>query len=521
MHPRGGRVQDAAGRSTRSLIAAALAAAVAASAVPLGKASGTAAGLSPCVTPDNGVPVVRDVTLSTAAVDVTDAARRVNVTMRVADTSGPGPATGVRHVSVALAPPRGVPELPLELERRDDGTWATEVTVPRGAPEGDYAFRNLRVLDHAGNEPAEEHRDLALARAPFAGTVLHVTSRSPDTEPPTVRAVTVGPHRVDTRRRARPVRVVAQVRDDVSGTASVVAGLRGHDRQLSVRLHERDGEWVGTATIPRRLGAEPDRWRIRSLSVVDRVGNRSFHDRDELAALGRTSFRVTSGPRDRAEPRISSARFGPHDVDVRVERARVRFVVRAGDRGSGIASVRAGVPGHWVTLRRTAGTARSGTWRGSIVLRPCSRHLSSSQVRVVALDQDWNEVDQGIGRLRMKANDTEPPRARLPETVWPSTGPVRLAFDEPVHGITAESVTVRKYDYPFLGAPLDGSWTCAAGDGRPGDCVSGAVRTASWTPAGPLPAGSEFLVELNPSGILDVTDLAGNPFRRTILYGRT
>ena len=57
--------------------------------------------------------------------------------------------------------------------------------------------------------------------------------------------------------------------------------------------------------------------------------------------------------------------------------------------------------------------------------------------------------------------------------------------------------------------------------GAAADCATGAVRSASWQPDSPLASGSHFLVELNPSGVLDVTDLAGNPFRRRSLGGQT
>jgi hypothetical protein len=288
-----------------------------------------------------------------------------------------------------------------------------------------------------------------------------------------------------------------------------------------VDLHERDGAWVGRATIPRWLGRKPDRWRLRSVSVVDRVENREFYSRRDLEGLGATTFTVRSGPRDRHEPRVRSARFGPHDVDVRVEHDRVRFVVRVSDDRSGVRSVQAGVPGHWATLHRTSGSARRGTWQGSTLLRPCSPHLASSQVRVAVLDRVWNEAHEGIGRLKVRARDTVAPRVALEDPLWPAGGPVRLVFDEPVRGISTESATMRKYDYPSLGDPIPGAWSCADEDGDPTDCATGMVRSASWTPDDLLPNGADFVVELNPSGNLDVMDLAGNPFRRTIRYGRT
>jgi hypothetical protein len=259
---------------------------------------------------------------------------------------------------------------------------------------------------------------------------------------------------------------------------------------------------------------------VRSVAAFDHVQQRRFYGRRDVAGLGSTTFRVRSGPRDHDEPRIRTARFAPHGVDVRVERDRVRFVVRASDGRSGVGSVEAGVPGHWATLHRTSGTARRGTWKGSIVLRPCGKNLRSSAVRAVVRDRVWNETDETLGRLRVRARDTASPHVST-STRWSTTGPVRLTVDEPVRGISSASVVVQAYDYPFRGAPIAGSWSCTTDGGVATDCADGPVRSAAWTPDSPLPPDADFTVEVNPSGVLDVMDLSGNPFRRTIRYGHT
>jgi hypothetical protein len=480
-------------------------------------------GLSPCVDPDNGVPEVLDVSLSRSAVDVTDRSQQVSVTLKVQDAGGPGPASGVEHVGMTLTAPGWGTGLGMTARHQSGDTWTGTLTVPRGAPPGEYRPRFLTLVDRAGNSPSEEHVAEVLSRAPF-DVALDVTSSDPDETPPVVTGVSISPNRVDTRRKPRKVHVALDVHDDISGVADVSTALQGHGRRLPLDLEERDGQWVGAVTVPRWLGRDARRWRLDNLAVRDRLQNLRVYRRGAaLDALGESGLRVRSGPRDGAAPRVRSVRVRPRDVDVRVERRRVRFVVRLRDGRSGISEVSAGVPARWTTLRRIAGTPRRGTWKGSIRLTPCTKHLHKSVVRVVAVDRAANEVDHLAGTLRIRGRDNEAPRVsfRANDNWWDPTGPIDLVFDEPVIGISDDSVTVRRYAHPSIGEPITGTWSCGSHDGTSVDCMSGEVRSASWRPDSPLPSDSHFLVELNPSGVLDVTDLAGNPFRRLSLGGQT
>jgi len=521
-HVGGGTVHTRIRRTARGpALVTALATVLAGAVFGTAPAGAARAELSRCVDPDNGVPEVHDVSFSRTAVDVTDQAQQVTVAMAVEDTGGPGPASGVKSVGATLLAPSWGIGLGMTARHRSGNTWTATVTVPRGAPAGEYRLHYLNLVDEVGNSPGEERVAQALSRPPF-DVALDVTSSEPDTTPPTVSEVSITPNRVDTRRKSRKVRVAATVRDDLSGVADVRASLRGHGRSLSLDLRERDGRWVGAVRIPRWLGRDARRWRLHSLAVRDRVENwRSYRGDAQLSVLGESGFRVRSGPKDTAPPRLRSARVRPRDVDVRVDGRRVRFVVRLRDARSGVAEVEVGVPARWTTLRRTAGTPRRGTWKGSIRLTPCTKHLHGSPVSLVAADRLHNETHERIGRLRVKGRDTDAPRVSMRDNHWEPTGPVTLAFDEPVNGISDDSVTVSRYDHPSIGSPIPGVWSCESRDDTAVDCLSGEVRSASWRPDSPLPAGSHFLVELNPSGVLDVTDLAGNPFRRRTLGALT
>ncbi len=520
----GGTVHTRIRRTARGpALVAALATVLAGAVLGTAPAGAARAELSPCVDPDNGVPEVLDVSLSRTAVDVTDRAQQVTVSMEVEDTGGPGPASGVEHVGLTLTGPDWGLNLGMSAHRESGNTWTGTVTVPRGAPPGEYRPQFLRLVDRTGNSPGEEHVAHLLSQPPF-DVALDVTSSATDTTPPTITDVSISPDRVDTRRKPRKVRVSLDARDDVSGVADVRVALRGHGESVSMELRERDGAWVGAARIPRWLGRDARQWRIHSVSARDRVENwRVYRRDDEVAALGETHFRVRSGPKDTAAPRVRSVRVRPREVDVRKDPRRVRFVVRLRDGRSGISEVTAGVPARWTTLRRTAGTARRGTWKGSIRLTPCTKHLHRSLVRVVAFDRATNDVDHLAGSLRIKGRDNEAPGVSLRENDnwWEPTGPIELVFHESVNGISDDSVTVRRYDHPAIGDPIPGTWSCEDGNGAAADCATGAVRSASWQPDSPLASDSHFLVELNPSGVLDVTDLAGNPFRRRSLGGQT
>ena len=71
------------------------------------------------------------------------------------------------------------------------------------------------------------------------------------------------------------------------------------------------------------------------------------------------------------------------------------------------------------------------------------------------------------------------------------------------------------FDY---GPPLPAAWVCRDAANALMDCQAGMVRVARFRPTDPLAAGREYTVTLNPEFSLDMTDLAGNPFRREELF---
>jgi hypothetical protein len=86
-------------------------------------------------------------------------------------------------------------------------------------------------------------------------------------------------------------------------------------------------------------------------------------------------------------------------------------------------------------------------------------------------------------------------------------GPVRLAANEAVTGLTASSVLLR----PVGGAVVPTALACADAAKVAVACDAANIRSATLTPATPLVPGQHYEVVVNPAGAATVTDVAGNP----------
>jgi hypothetical protein len=87
------------------------------------------------------------------------------------------------------------------------------------------------------------------------------------------------------------------------------------------------------------------------------------------------------------------------------------------------------------------------------------------------------------------------------------SGPVRLATNEAVTGLTTSSVLLR----PVGGAVLATTLACADAAKAAVGCDATNIRSATLTPATPLVPGQHYEVVVNPAGAATLTDVAGNP----------
>lgn len=230
---------------------------------------------------------------------------------------------------------------------------------------------------------------------------------------------------------------------------------------------------------------------------------------------------VTSSNKDTADPRLRRVTAEPATVDVTDGDADVALTLRADDDQSGIA---------WASvwsdrMERTAGTARDGVWRGSILVDSCTFRSGSIRPQLVVFDRANNRVTARTSITIVNDKDIKAPGVRdvEPFRVSPAE-PVTFTFTEDVNGISSVSAPVRPTE-PGMGfgtgdpPPAEaGAWTCTSSAGAPADCVAGAVRTATWTPSQPLRPGQSYGVDFNPEHVLEVRDRVGNPMDLLLRY---
>lgn len=492
---------------TRVLAGPVAALLVMASAVVLSPVPGAAAApLNPCVNPDNGRPVVEEVTVTPTTVDVTDGPQQVTVEARVTDSGGPGPASGVARAGVALGDW-------VELHHVDGDLWAGTLTVPPGAPAGVRTVRDVYAFDEAGNPDRDEEDEEPQDLSRFDGVALEVVS-VPDDTPPEALSLTLSRAVVDTSRRAKPVGVVVEASDVGTGIARGRVLARGADRHVSADLQVVGGRLVGELRIPRWSRGS---WDVESLELWDATGNRTRYWTREIDALGERAFRVEGG-RDRVAPTLLSAGVDPHFLDVREQSGTLHVRARVSDRKSGVKSVTASLLNTRIDLRRVRGTARKGLWTGRAKITPCHAFSRRNPPWVFISMTDRVGNDEGSPddiRLRVKANDNTPTRFDVESDPMMPEGPLVLTFMGPVNGLTPNAVSIRRNNWPEARGPEEsGTWACFRGDGRGTSCLTGKVSRAEWTPDVPLDSGAFYHLRVNPDGNLDLTDLAGNPFRR-------
>ena len=508
-----------------------------AASAPSGAAS--AVPLSDCVSSDNGDPRLVGLRV-TPAVDVTERTKRVHFRVRARDTGGPGPATGVRGVTVFFGHLPGDERFGfhnVRLSVNDAGVWVGSARVPRGSRDGIWRLGGVDLRDQARNSRIVEPVELAAAGFP---TGISVKSR-PDRTPPRLMSLRFSPHILDTRRRSRAISFTARAADPESAVGELfvgVSGVRFFGEAFGVELHRVPGvahrfrgrlpafRWAGSGTV-----------HITGLFVANTMGDFRSYTGRQLDRFGVDRDIRIRGVADRAEPRVVAFSRSRAAVDVRDVDRRVRFTVRAKDARAGIRSVSVGQGADEVRLHRVSGTRADGVWRGRITVPRCASTSGTKRLSVVVIDRAGpfgNERFYGPAALAaagwpsqvaVTAGDHRRPGVRLASFRIDPGAAIGLRFTETVTGITASSVILRRFVGfsfpPRYGPVVRGGWACADESATDVDCTTGTVRVATFTPTNALAAGRFYSVMLNPERTLSVTDLAGNPFKRHELQLRT
>lgn len=488
-----------------------------------------AVAVNDCWSDDSGNPLLTALDVTPATVDVRDAAQVVTIHANAEDTGGPGAATGVARISVQLASPASIdedvgPEVePVSLTPDGAGAWTGQVRLPRRTTPGTWRVGYVTMADAAKgfvNERSYIGNDLD--GAGFS-TDFDVVSVEDETHP-VLTGFNLSRTHVNTRKRARTIRVTARLHDHDSGlrSVSVLAVENGTQRFAEVALAHHgsrgaDERWTGRLRIARWV--TDGTWSLYVSARNQAMLGKTWSTRNgALRRMGLPSvLHVRSGSDSR---RPSAAKFhrSTDVVDTRTADRSIDVRLRATDATSGVGRVRVTVEGpggygrvsRW--LHRSTGTVRAGSWTGTVPLRRCAGAAGTwtAQVRVYDRSGKHRTLKSvpGLGFTMLSGDHQGPSLRSLTDRVRPEE-PVVIEFDEDVAGITTETIVVRKDAFP-TGEPLAGTWSCTDSMDATSDCAAGPVRHASFRPAAPF-AVAEHDIELNPEHHSGVMDMAGNP----------
>jgi hypothetical protein len=506
------------------VVATALSAgALAAAAAPPTSAQGAPASKAPvnhCNSRDNTDPSINLLRLRPLSLDVTGGSKKLTVKAKLSDEGGPGPKSGVSGATITLTSvldPNHYFNVSLRRAKQAF-TWTGTQVFPRGIVGGDWQVSTVFVTDKAGNQRILGYGDLNL---PVYDRDVDVTSNE-DTSPPDLLHVTLQPKRVDTRKHFGKVVVTAKTRDTQSagvGQVQVAAqDAKGNTGFANLtRVKGRQNLFRGRMFIPQWLGSSS--WHLSSGFIYDRVGNSQSYTRADLASLGDHTFR-TIGRVDKVKPRVTGFHISTRHVDVRKKAKTLsfQFRVRDGLAGVGFASAQLSNPqgrGAFASLRPVGTNPHNVVFKGRVRIGPCQGIRGPFKVELSASDAAGNTRSLTRGTVTVRANDSTTPMASMTAFAQDPIS-VKVNFDESVDGISANSVniTTATENAPPIPISPPVCWSAENLGGSQVDCLTGHVRSMNIVPIAPLPQNTDYYAIINPEGTLDVTDLAGNPFRQ-------
>lgn len=478
-------------------------------------ASEASVPLNDCVTPDNGDPQIRDMVFTPQTVDVRGGPQRVQVRVSAVDTGGPGAASGIAQVLVYVSYPRGS-VAQARLRPSADGWWQGSFTVYPGQSPGRWTAHLVELHDNVRLFKQYFDADLTRRGIPHEFTVIGPS----DEERPVLRSMSLSPTTVSlSRKGVGVVRVRARADDDVYVREVLVRAepREARRRVIKARLHSLpNGDWSGELVFPTRWNVD-GRYRVTAF-LTDGLGRiRRYGPRASVSAL----LTVSGGRTDPGRPQIVATRVTPDTVDVRATDRAITVDARLRDPVSGIdrATVMFSSLGPLPiasTLTRVSGTRHDGRWRAILTVPRCLVQAGPLPLQLEVYDGGRRRAFAVTDPLRVQANDHVPPGfTGATFQQWPLAGPLVFEWEEDVVGISNASAPLRQ-DYERSNdtappTPLPGAWSCRTAEGSPVDCVTGPVRVATYTLDAPMIEGSSYTMEFNPPGVLDVTDLAGNP----------
>lgn len=245
---------------------------------------------------DTTPPTLTDFSFTPAEIDTSASDQAIDFTLTASDN-----AAGIQQSSIQVRYPNG--------RTHSWGAWhgdtdprnvtaSQRIPIPRYAPPGRYVVA-VRLLDAVGNGRSYSEAELAAAGFP---TAFEQTAPG-DTTPPTLAGFTISPQLVHTDAGDATIRFDVHVTDDLAGLSDLWKGDLA-DVWFDAEDPERPGDhypfgisrylgWTGSRTDSvHSFEGELSRfaafgtYRIRWVTLSDRVGNVSRFTGDDLVAAG-------------------------------------------------------------------------------------------------------------------------------------------------------------------------------------------------------------------------------------------
>jgi hypothetical protein len=234
-------------------------------------------------TEDIAPPRLRSLDFIPARIDTSSGPAEVRVNYTVEDD-----LSGVNYIELTYRSPSGA------IRRRSSAKFpaarlvssSMSVNFPGFSEAGQWMLSSVFLSDVAGNT-------LVLDEKALAGLVprmaLEVISTQ-DTESPTLTALRVSPHAIDTETGPATARVEYTAADDISGVRSievVFLSPSGSIRRSGLALLTTPAKVVTNSvdvTFPR--GSESGRWNLSSVFLSDAAGNTRILDTSAVASMG-------------------------------------------------------------------------------------------------------------------------------------------------------------------------------------------------------------------------------------------
>ena len=291
-------------------------------------------GIDPTVTvtgiEDDTPPVVSALDVSPGTVEVTPGPAAVTVTATVIDD-----LSGFGSGWVELSSPSGVGSSWAQLSPAGGDRYSATITIAQGADPGVWHVDRLELSDKAGNYVDLQRSDLQALGLDPALTVTRTT----DSTPPQLTALSVTPDAVDTTSAPATVTITATITDDLSGFSYGYMSLASPGGlYLSASAFTAIGgdRYTATVVIPRY--AQPGTWHVDSISLTDHSWNTRWLGRWDLQDLGIDASVEVTGIQDVTAPVITAMTVSPATIDITSSSVNVTLTATITDDLSGFSS---------------------------------------------------------------------------------------------------------------------------------------------------------------------------------------